>query len=337
MENQSCLELPTYFQQFIHLSRYARWIPELGRREMWPETVMRYLDFMCDFQCKGKVPPEMKAELARAITCLEVMPSMRCMMTAGEALRQSNISGYNCSYIAVDHPSAFDETLLILMNGTGVGFSVERQFICNLPAVAERLRPSNSVIVVEDSKLGWADGLRELISSLYAGIIPKWDLSKVRPAGARLKTFGGRASGPGPLDELFRFCVDMFKEAAGKKLTSIECHDLMCKIAEVVVVGGVRRCLADGTLVKMSDSSWRPIEDVKKGEMVLLDGDSLPITNVFDNGVQEVVEVCLDDGTSFVCTPEHRWFVYDHDDDSLKWVETKNLSSGNYSFVEPEE
>jgi len=250
--------LPTLYQQFIHLSRYARWIDQANRRETWEETVDRYIDFMCH-KCgvKGRV----RTELREAILNLEVMPSMRCMMTAGHALERDEIAAYNCSFTAIDHISTFDEMLYILMCGSGVGFSVERQFIANMPVVAPKLRDSKTIIRVEDSKLGWANAFREMISMLYQGRIPEWDVSEVRPSGTRLKTFGGRASGPEPLEDLFRFSVSMFKEAAGRRLTSIECHDLCCKIGEVVVVGGVRR----SALISLSNPSDDRMRHAKSG------------------------------------------------------------------------
>ena len=192
---------------------------------------------------------------------MEVMPSMRCMMTAGEALKRDNVAGFNCSYLHIDHPRAFDELMYVLMCGTGVGFSVERNFITKLPEVAETFHKTSSTIVVSDSKLGWASAFRELIAMLYAGKLPQWDMSRVRPAGARLKTFGGRASGPEPLEDLFRFCVNIFQKAAGRKLTSIECHDVVCKIADIVVVGGVRR----SALISLSNLSDQRMSKAKSG------------------------------------------------------------------------
>src|SRR5208282_4396775 len=228
------------YQEYIAKSRYARWIETENRRENWDETVHRYMQFF------GPRIPEAErehvaAELEKAIYTLEVMPSMRALMTAGEALEKDNCAGYNCSYIQVDDPRAFDEAMYISMCGTGVGFSVERQFVNEMPSVAEVFYPTETCIKVMDSKIGWATGFRQLISLLYGGLIPKWDLSLIRPAGAKLRTFGGRASGPEPLDRLFKFTVDLFREAAGRKLNSIECHDLMCMVADVVVSGGVRR------------------------------------------------------------------------------------------------
>ena len=251
--------LPTQYQQFIHLSRYSRWLPEEGRRETWDETIARYFGFfkehlkeMCDYDLDTKT----KNELEEAILDTRVMPSMRCLMTAGPALKKENIAGYNCSYVAIDRVASFDEILYVLMNGTGVGFSVERQYTAKLPVVAEEFYMSDTVIQVADSKLGWAKAFKELIGMLYIGQIPKWDMSKVRPAGAPLKTFGGRASGPDPLESLFNFCVTTFKGAAGRKLTSLECHDIVCKIAEIVVVGGVRRS-ALRSLSNLSDDRMR--------------------------------------------------------------------------------
>ena len=257
--------LPTEYQEFIHLSRYSRWLPEKGRRETWSETVGRYFDFFTEHlqeQNNFKLDDVSRKRLEEAVLSQKVMPSMRCLMTAGEALKRENVSGYNCSYVAVDSPRAFDEILYILMNGTGVGFSVERQDVITLSSVADELHPTDTTIVVPDSKLGWAKSLKELIHLLYSGQIPSWDLSKVRLAGAPLKTFGGRASGPEPLDQLFRFSINIFKNAIGRKLTSLECHDLVCKIAEVVVVGGVRR----SALISLSNLSDDRMRVAKSGQ-----------------------------------------------------------------------
>ena len=248
------------YQEFIHKSRYARWLPEKGRREAWHETVNRYVDF---WKNRGQIDDKVASELFNAIHGLEVMPSMRCLMTAGKALDLDNVAGFNCSYLHIDHPRSFDELMYVLMCGTGVGFSVERKFINKLPDIAETFHNTDTTIVVADSKIGWASAFRELISLLYAGKIPKWDMSKVRPSGSRLKVFGGRASGPDPLIDLFTFCVELFKKAAGRKLTSIECHDVVCKIAEIVVVGGVRRSalislsnLSDPRMAKAKSGDW---------------------------------------------------------------------------------
>ena len=256
------------YQQFIHKSRYARWLPEEGRRETWEETVTRYVDF---FKERGQLKGKDYNLLKEAILHLDVMPSMRCMMTAGAALAKDNVAGFNCSYLHIDSPRSFDELMYVLMCGTGVGFSVERNFINKLPIVAEEFHPSDSTIVVADSKIGWASAFRELISLLYAGKIPKWDMSKIRESGARLKTFGGRASGPEPLDDLFHFCVGIFQKSAGRKLTSIECHDVCCKIADIVVVGGVRRSalislsnLSDPRMAKAKNGNWWDTEGQRR-------------------------------------------------------------------------
>jgi ribonucleoside-triphosphate reductase len=248
------------YQQFIHKSRYARWLPEEGRRETWAETVQRYVDF---WDNRGQITKADGEKLYKAIYNLDVMPSMRCLMTAGEALDKDNVAGFNCSYLHIDHQKSFDEMMYVLMCGTGVGFSVERQFIEKLPTVAESFHETDTTIVVADSKIGWASAFRELIAMLYAGKVPKWDMHKVRPAGARLKTFGGRASGSQPLEDLFIFCVGIFQKAKGRRLTSIECHDICCKIAEVVVVGGVRRSalislsnLSDPRMAKAKSGDW---------------------------------------------------------------------------------
>jgi len=247
------------YQSFIHKSRYARWLEDEGRRETWEETCSRYVDF---FKEREQLNDEEGQEIWDAIHALEVMPSMRCMMTAGEALKRDNVAGFNCSYLHIDHPRAFDELMYVLMCGTGVGFSVERNFINKLPEVAETFHKTSSTIVVSDSKLGWASAFRELIAMLYAGKLPEWDMSRIRPAGARLKTFGGRASGPEPLQDLFQFCVGVFQKAAGRKLTSIECHDVCCKIADIVVVGGVRR----SALISLSNLSDQRMSKAKSGQ-----------------------------------------------------------------------
>ena len=249
--------LPTPYQQFIAKSRYARWLQDENRRENWSETVERYMENVVGLS----VDHETATQLSSAILDLEVMPSMRAMMTAGPALNRDNTSGYNCSYLPVDDPKSFDEAMFILLCGTGVGFSVERQYISKLPEVPETLFDSETTVVVKDSKEGWAKSLRQVLSLLWAGEIPKWDVSKVRPAGARLKTFGGRASGPAPLIDLFNFAVSIFKKAQGRKLTSLECHDLMCKIGQVVVVGGVRR----SAMISLSNLSDDRMRNAKSG------------------------------------------------------------------------
>ncbi len=257
--------LPTQYQQFIHLSRYSRWVPELGRRETWTETVARYFDFFEEHlkeQHDYTVDRELRDELEEAVLNQEIMPSMRAFMTAGEALKRDNIAGYNCAFTHIDRVNAFDEIMYVLMNGTGVGFSVEREEVNKLPVVAEDFYKSDTVISVADSKQGWAKSLKELVGMLYVGQIPEWDMSKVRPAGTPLKTFGGRASGPEPLDQLFRFCIKVFQNAAGRKLTSLECHDIVCKIAEIVVVGGVRR----SALISLSNLSDDKMRNAKSGQ-----------------------------------------------------------------------
>jgi ribonucleoside-diphosphate reductase alpha chain len=245
--------LPTDYQAFIHTSRYARWLEEENRRETWGETVSRYMTKVVVPKTRDEI---VVGDIEEAILGLEIMPSMRALMTAGPALDRDNTAGYNCSYLPVDDPKSFDEAMFILLCGTGVGFSVERQYVSKLPEVPDQLFVAEDVIVVHDSKEGWAKSFRKLVAMLYAGEIPTWDTSKVRKAGAKLKTFGGRASGPAPLEDLFRFTVAMFKGAQGRKLSSIECHDLMCKIGEVVVVGGVRRS-AMISLSNLSDDRMR--------------------------------------------------------------------------------
>ena len=257
--------LPTPYQQFIHKSRYARWIDDEQRRENWDETVDRYIGFMQDqvlMKHNIKLDDKTVNELRDSILSLDVMPSMRAMMTAGPALSRDNICGYNCSYIPVDSPRAFDECMYILMCGTGVGFSVERENVDRLPVVSDNFDSSSTVIRVADSKPGWAKALRELIALLYAGQVPTWDVSEVREAGAKLKVMGGRASGPQPLLDLFDFTVKVFKKASGRRLFPIECHDIMCKIGEVVVVGGVRR----SALISLSNLNDDQMAHAKSGQ-----------------------------------------------------------------------
>jgi|TARA_B100000073_G_scaffold323678_1_gene305957 ribonucleoside-diphosphate reductase alpha chain len=250
----------TPYQQYIHKSRYARYLPDLKRRETWGETVNRYLNFWVE---RGvKFTDVEKVTLFDTIFSMEVMPSMRALMTAGEALDRDNVAGFNCSYITIDSPRAFDEMMYILMCGTGVGFSVERQYISNLPTVAEDFHETETVIHIADSKIGWAKSYRELVSLLYSGQLPRWDASRIRPSGSPLKTFGGRASGPEPLIDLFNFTVNIFKGASGRKLTSLECHDLCCKIAQIVVVGGVRR----SALISLSNLTDDRIRRAKHGQ-----------------------------------------------------------------------
>lgn len=254
------------YQEFIALSRYARWLDDEGRRETWEETVERYIVNVVGDKLNHQYVPDgehthLREDIKQAIINLEVLPSMRCLMTAGPALERCNVAGYNCAYMPVDSPRSFDEAMYILMCGTGVGFSVEEQYVSKLPGINEHFEESSTVVRVADSKSGWASALREIIALLYSGQVPEWDTSKVRPAGARLKTFGGRASGPEPLVSLFEFVVDAFKRAAGRRLTSLECHDIMCKIGEVVVVGGVRR----SAMISLSNLNDERMRNAKHG------------------------------------------------------------------------
>lgn len=247
------------YSHFIYLSRYSRWVEEKNRRETWDETVQRYINFFCERF------PNLKNEiilLKEPIKSFKVMPSMRALMTAGPALDRDEVAGYNCAYLPVDNIKAFDEIMYISMCGTGAGFSVESKFTNKLPSIPEELFETDTTISVSDSRIGWASSFRELISLLYAGKIPKWDLSKLRPAGSKLKTFGGRSSGPEPLNELFKFTVEVFKKAKGRKLTPIECHDIVCKTAQVVIAGGVRR----SALISLSDLSDDNMRVSKNGQ-----------------------------------------------------------------------
>ena len=259
------LTLPTLYQQMIHISRYSRWIPEENRRETWEETVKRYFDFFqkhlldtCDFH----LSKDLRKELEQAVLNLEVMPSMRCLMTAGHALEKDAAAGYNCSFLAVDTPRAFDIAMYLSMCGVGVGFSVERQYVSLLPTIPDELYTTDTTIVVEDSKIGWSKAFKELVGMLYIGQIPKWDLSKIRIAGTPLKTFGGRSAGSEPLHKLFKFVVGVFKNAAGRKLQSIECHDVMCMVGEIVVSGGKRR----SAMLSLSNVSDDRMREAKSGQ-----------------------------------------------------------------------
>ena len=275
------------YQQFIHKSRYARWLDNENRRETWEETVKRYFDFFEKHLEKHKGIKSQRKELEQAVVNMEIMPSMRALMTAGEALERDNVAGYNCAYLAVNKPKSFDECLFILMCGTGVGFSVERREVEKLPEVPDELFDTDTTLHVADSKIGWAKAYKELISMLYSGHIPKWDMSKIRAAGERLKTFGGRSSGKEPLDNLFRFTVEIFQSAKGRKLSSIECHDIMCKVAEIVVVGGVRR----SALISLSNLTDERMRNAKTGQWWLdntqraLSNNSVAYTEKPDVGI----------------------------------------------------
>ena len=297
------MHLPTEYQSFIYLSRYSRWLEEEGRRETWDETVNRLIIFFRNhvennLGVKNQLDDKDWNMIRNSILSLEVMPSMRSLMAAGPALERENIAGYNCSYIPIDNPKSFDEILYILMNGTGVGFSVERQYINDLPTIPDiEFERTDDVISIADSKEGWARALKDLISYLYTNRIPKIDVSKVRPAGSRLKTFGGRASGPQPLVDLFDFTIRKFEEARGRKLSSIECHDIVCKIGDVVVVGGVRR----SALISLSNLSDARMRMAKSGawsytnpERALANNSAVytdrPDTGIFMNEWQSLYE-----------------------------------------------
>jgi ribonucleoside-triphosphate reductase (thioredoxin) len=284
--------LPTDYQSFIATSRYARWLNDENRRENWRETVERFIANVV----KGKVDVRTEDDILFAMLNLEVMPSMRSVMTAGPALARDNTSGYNCAYLPVDDLKSFDEAMYILLCGTGVGFSVERQYVSKLPEVPELMFKSDTVIVVKDSKGGWAKGLRQLIALLYAGEIPAWDVSLVRPAGAKLKIFGGRASGPAPLVDLFNFVVNTFTNAKGRRLSSIECHDLMCKIGEVVVVGGVRR----SAMISLSNLSDDRMRNAKSGNWWEHEGQRALANNSVAYTERPDMETFLAEWTSLV-------------------------------------
>lgn len=264
-------QLPSSYQSWIHVSKYARYQDDLGRRETWEETVDRYINYFKD-RVQNQIGEQWEQipfdELRTAILNLEVMPSMRAMMTAGAALDVDQTAGYNCSYLTIDSPKSFDELMYILMCGTGVGFSVESKYTNKLPELPDEFHPTDTTVVFKDSRIGWASGFREFLSLLYSGKIPKWDVSKLRPAGARLKTFGGRSSGPEPLVDLLKYTIGLFQKAKGRKMTTLECHDLVCKIADVVVSGGVRR----SALISLSDLNDDHLRLAKYGEWWTLNG-----------------------------------------------------------------
>ena len=284
--------LPTAYQSFIHKSRYSRWLPEENRREEFNETVGRF----CQYMIPDGIPHETAFDIEQAILSLDVMPSMRAMMTAGKAADRDNTCIYNCSYLPVDDPKSFDEAMFILLCGTGVGFSVERQYINKLPEVPDTLYDSDTTIVVKDSKEGWAKSYRQLLSLLWAGEVPKWDVSNVRPAGAKLKTFGGRASGPAPLEDLFRFTIDKFRGAVGRKLSSVECHDIMCKVGEIVVVGGVRR----SAMISLSNLSDDRMRHAKSGQWWETQGQRALANNSVAYSEKPDVETFMREWTALV-------------------------------------
>jgi ribonucleoside-triphosphate reductase len=256
---------PSYYEEFIFVSRYAKWLEHKKRRETWFETVSRLMKF---YHERANFTEEEYNEIFRSIYSLETMPSMRALMSAGPAAARDNVATYNCSYLPVDSPRAFDECMYILMCGTGVGYSVERKYVDKLPIIAESFHPTETIIKVHDSKIGWAKAYKQLLALLWGGEIPSWDISGIRPSGARLKTFGGRASGPEPLVDLFHFSVSLFKKAAGRQLTTLECHDLMCKVADIVVVGGVRR----SAMISLSDVTDDRMRSAKSGEWWVANG-----------------------------------------------------------------
>jgi len=288
------VSLPSAYQQVIHKTRYARWRELDNRRENWDETVGRYTDYIfnaLDKHSGYKLDQSHIDKISNAILNTDVMPSMRAFMTAGPALERDNTCIYNCAYMPVDSLRSFDEAMYILMCGTGVGYSVESQYVNQLPAINEHFEKTNTKIVVEDSKAGWARSLKELLALLWQGQIPEWDMSLVRPAGARLKTFGGRASGPDPLDRLFKFSVATIKNASGRKLTPLEAHDLMCKIAEVVVVGGVRR----SAMISLSDLEDRNMAAAKAGSWWEYSGQRALANNSAVYNTKPTMEVFMDE------------------------------------------
>lgn len=325
-------QLPTDYQTFIATSRYSRWLPEESRREYWEETVNRYTKNILDKELnkhnyKDSDIQDLIFKISQAIKQLEIMPSMRAMMTAGVAAERDNTCMYNCSYLPVDDPKSFDEAMFILLCGTGVGFSVERQYVSKLPDVPDQLFDSETIVVVKDSKEGWAKSFRQVLSLLWAGEIPKWDTSKVRPAGARLKTFGGRASGPAPLEDLFRFTISKFKAAKGRKLSSIECHDIMCKVGEVVVVGGVRR----SAMISLSNLSDDRMRHAKSGQWWETEGQRALANNSVCYTEKPDVETFLREWTALVESKSGERGVFNRVA-SKKQAEKNGRRDSNFEF-----
>ncbi len=319
--------LPTPYQHFIHLSRYSRWLENENRRETWEETVARYFDFF-DKHLGNKITKEQRKELEEAVLNLEVMPSMRALMTAGPALERDHVAGYNCAFVAVNRVRSFDEILYVLMCGTGVGFSVENHFVQKLPTIAEEFFPSDTVVVVEDSKIGWAKAYKELVSLLISGQLPKWDVSKVRPKGARLKTFGGRASGPEPLIDLFKFTSDTFLKAKGRKLTSIECHDIVCKIAEIVVVGGVRR----SALISLSDLNDERMRNAKVGQWWVIDPQRALANNSAVYQERPEIGTFMDEWVSLYKSKSGERGIFNRDASKRQVAKLGDRRDPNYDF-----
>jgi intein/homing endonuclease len=336
---QQHVELPSLYQEFIHKSKYSRWIESKDRRETWNETCTRYVSFFAQHVEKNTDSKLTECEISdmkKCISSLDVMPSMRAFMTAGPALERDNVAGYNCSYMKINRISAFDELLYVLMCGTGVGFSVERQYISKLPTIPTVLHNSKTMIHIHDSKIGWAKGLKELVTLLYTGTIPKWNMSDVRDKGKRLKIFGGRSSGPKPLTDLFNFVTEKFKNAAGRKLQSIEAHDICCKIAEIVIVGGVRRCIAKGSMVTTQKGSFKYIEDIDVGDIVSTNDGWKPVTATFKQGEQKTVSIVHSNG-NIVCTPNHRVAILKGMDGSFDWKEARLVKPGDrLLYIEPD-
>ncbi len=322
-------------QKYIHISKYARYITKSNKREDWPSTVTRWVDFWKNYtDITEKLNKTDLKKIENHILYLQVMPSMRGLMTAGKALSRDNIAGYNCAFININHPRCFDEIFYLCLCASGVGFSVERKHVVKLPVVSEDFYNTDTTIVIRDSKIGWAVGLKELISMLYQGGIPEINVDKVRPAGARLKTFGGRASGPAPLLELFNHVINIFKKAAGRQLQSIECHDLICHIMSAVLVGGVRRCLPDFYEVKMADNSYKCIKDVVVGDEIEFMKENYKVLNTYNNGRQEMIKINTTNGYH-LSTANHKWLVFDKKENISLWVTAGDIEAQptRYMFI----
>ena len=320
------------FQEIIHKTRYARYIPSEFRRETWPETVERWISH---FSKKFNLDSETVLDLRNAILKFEVMPSMRGLMTAGPALERDEAAVFNCAFIGIDSIKSFSDVFYTLMLGTGVGFSVEDAYTSKLPFISKSFTRGFKEHIIEDSKEGWADSIGILLRNLYKGHYTNMDYSKIRPAGARLKTFGGRASGPEPLKKLHKEIEKIFEKNAGKKLSSIDVHDIICFIGEAVVVGGVRRCCSEDCGIIMGDKTIKNIKQVKAGDFVLFEDKQVKVLNNFNNGVQETVSIKMSNNTSFSCTPEHRWFVYNKEKNEPEWIQTKDINPKIHAMLKP--
>ena len=327
-------KFPTSFQEFIYIRTYSRWVEEIGRRETWPETVQRYTNFI-QKNLGDKLTTKELNDINKAILNFEVMPSMRALWAAGGAADADNLALYNCSFIAIEELKNFAEILYILMNGTGAGFTVEKEFISKLPVISEETRAGKpDVIVFEDSKIGWAQGFEEVLNCLWKGIPFECDYSKIRARGARLKTMGGRASGPEPLKDLVRFVTNIAEANRGHQIQSIDAHDICCKIADIVVVGGVRRCLNSNYLIQINKDEWTELNKLKVNDKIYFDEKFYNVNNVWKETSDIMIKILTNEGYH-TCTPEHRWMVYNFTSKQIEETSAEDINKNptNFAFL----